>query len=336
MNPNTKLRGVNLGGWLILERWMTPKVFEGLVAEDEYTLCLELGQKARKRLENHWQSFITKSDFLRIKKKGMNCIRLPVGYWNFDSESPFISSINYFEKALDWAEQTSLEVIIDLHAAPGSQNGWDHSGRIGEVGWHLEQENINRTLKILKVISEKYGKRTCVAGIELLNEPHWDIPLEILEEFYKKGYETIREYADEKVAIIMHDSFRPYELQSYFKNNSFTNVMLDCHLYQCFKEEDITLDIFGHLQKTAIDWKNLIGNLQQDVPVMIGEWSLGINPQALHSLNDLQKKLAKEAFLKTQLLVFEQASAWFLWSYKLNAKAMKADWSIKALSGQLD
>ena len=27
-----KLRGVNLGGWLVLEKWITPSLFEGLEA----------------------------------------------------------------------------------------------------------------------------------------------------------------------------------------------------------------------------------------------------------------------------------------------------------------
>ena len=41
-SPSVKLRGVNLGGWLVLEKWMTPSVFEGLQATDETTWCAEL------------------------------------------------------------------------------------------------------------------------------------------------------------------------------------------------------------------------------------------------------------------------------------------------------
>ena len=33
----TKLRGVNLGSWLVLEKWMVPSLFEGLAATDETT-----------------------------------------------------------------------------------------------------------------------------------------------------------------------------------------------------------------------------------------------------------------------------------------------------------
>ena len=46
-----KLRGVNLGGWLVLEKWMTPSLFEGLAATDETTYCAELGGAAENTAE---------------------------------------------------------------------------------------------------------------------------------------------------------------------------------------------------------------------------------------------------------------------------------------------
>lgn len=33
-NQGKKLRGVNLGGWLLLEKWITPSLFDGLDATD--------------------------------------------------------------------------------------------------------------------------------------------------------------------------------------------------------------------------------------------------------------------------------------------------------------
>ena len=32
------IKGVNLGNWLVLEKWMSPALFEGTDAEDEYWL----------------------------------------------------------------------------------------------------------------------------------------------------------------------------------------------------------------------------------------------------------------------------------------------------------
>lgn len=31
-----KVKGVNLGNWLVLEKWMNPALFAGTTAEDEY------------------------------------------------------------------------------------------------------------------------------------------------------------------------------------------------------------------------------------------------------------------------------------------------------------
>src|SRR5580704_15158218 len=49
----SKLRGVNLGGWLVLEKWMVPTVYRDSDAPDEYGLCLALGDQAKARLDGH-------------------------------------------------------------------------------------------------------------------------------------------------------------------------------------------------------------------------------------------------------------------------------------------
>lgn len=61
---NTNVRGVNLGGWFVLEPWITPSIFEPWATSqtvvDEYTLCATLGQDAaRSTLQAHWNSWIT-------------------------------------------------------------------------------------------------------------------------------------------------------------------------------------------------------------------------------------------------------------------------------------
>ena len=66
-----KLRGVNLGGWLVLEKWITPSLFEGLQARDETSYCVELGKSAEQSLKNHWDTFITSEDFAWAKQYGL-------------------------------------------------------------------------------------------------------------------------------------------------------------------------------------------------------------------------------------------------------------------------
>jgi hypothetical protein len=53
-------------------------------------------------------------------------VRIPIGYWAYDvgSGEPYIQGQHdYLLKAIDWAKANNLQVIIDLHGAPGSQNG---------------------------------------------------------------------------------------------------------------------------------------------------------------------------------------------------------------------
>ena len=65
-----------------------------------------------------------------------------------------------------------------MHTAPGSQNGFDNSGRRGPIRW-LEGDNVERTLRILEKITQNMAdwiaeghiKEETMYGIELLNEP---------------------------------------------------------------------------------------------------------------------------------------------------------------------
>lgn len=86
-----KLRGVNLGGWLVLEKWMEEDLFSGTDAMDETYLCIELGkEKAKERLKVHRDEFITEMDFEDISIKGFNAVRIPVPFFLFEDAGPYI------------------------------------------------------------------------------------------------------------------------------------------------------------------------------------------------------------------------------------------------------
>jgi len=56
----------------------------------------------------------------------LNHVRLPIGYWAFEvgAGEPYITGqLDYLKKAITWASDYGLKLIIDLHGAPGSQNG---------------------------------------------------------------------------------------------------------------------------------------------------------------------------------------------------------------------
>ena len=49
-----------------------------------------------------------------------------------------------------------LKVIIDLHAAPGSQNGWEHSSsRDGSIEWGKTDDNIGKTVEVIDFLTAR-------------------------------------------------------------------------------------------------------------------------------------------------------------------------------------
>ena len=58
------MKGVNLGNWLVLEKWMDPEMFAGSEAEDETFFCKGLPEEEKqRRYKQHRDSYITEQDF---------------------------------------------------------------------------------------------------------------------------------------------------------------------------------------------------------------------------------------------------------------------------------
>lgn len=87
-----KVRGVNIGSWLVTEPWMVPSLYVAPFKAhpktpilDEFTLCKAMGRSwCTKTLAAHYASFITEQDFIDIAAAGLNHVRIPIGYWAFD------------------------------------------------------------------------------------------------------------------------------------------------------------------------------------------------------------------------------------------------------------
>ena len=89
------IKGVNLGNWLVLEKWMSPALFEGTSAEDEYYLPRQLPKDVyAARIQIHRSEYITERDFAQIRSFGMNMVRIPVPYFIFGDCPPFIGCIS--------------------------------------------------------------------------------------------------------------------------------------------------------------------------------------------------------------------------------------------------
>lgn len=298
------LRGVNLGGWLVVEKWMTPSLFAGTTAIDQYSLVRTPGGPAK--LQAHYDTFITESDFVWLKLHGINAVRVPIGFWALTDELP----LENVQKQLDWlfdmAKKYDIAVLLCLHAARGSQNGNDHSGRVGEIGWYKHHERV-ATLRVLSQIVERYGGNPNLWGIELLNEPKVKSVCQYMRLLWwsRRAVRQLRRHAP-SLRIVFSDAFAPHLWSGKVKG------VMDIHHYQAFSEADKRRDIAGHIQKI----RNVAVNItkwQKQQPVIIGEWSLGLD--AL-SLQGVPRAEAEKRFGAAQLEVYSGAGGWFFWSYK--------------------
>lgn len=121
---NDKVRGVNLGGWFVLEPWITPSIFDvGDTVVDEYTYTQSLGKtQALSNLQSHWNSWITQSDFSAIAAAGLNHVRIPIGYWAvapLDGDPYVQGQLDVLDQAITWARNAGIKVLLDLHGGTG-------------------------------------------------------------------------------------------------------------------------------------------------------------------------------------------------------------------------
>lgn len=293
-----KIKGVNLGNWLVLEKWMLPELFEGTGAEDEVWLNRKMNPaELKEKMKEHRDTFITEQDFAFIKEQGIWLLRIPVPYFIFGDRPPFNGCVEYLDKAFDWAEKYGLQILIDLHTVPGSQNGYDNGGLTGVCKWCKNPEEVEFALTVLERLAKRYGQREGLYGIEVLNEPisflvyatapstgkavdkeeakgSGYVPLPFLENFYQNAYRRLRKILPENKTILFHDGFRLRHWGKFFRKEHMKNVMLDTHIYIFAMESFVPIHMPWVYQIYIKSQQRLIERIQKDVPVVVGEWCI--------------------------------------------------------------
>jgi endoglucanase len=136
--------GVNLGGWLSQYA--------------EYS-------------HHHFKTFITVDDIKRIADWGMTHVRLPIDYNILeDDDKPFIykeSGFSYIDGCLEWCKENGLNMVLDLHRAPGYSFDANFDSNILFDDILLQK----RLIALWETLIRRYsGQKKPVIFFELLNE----------------------------------------------------------------------------------------------------------------------------------------------------------------------
>lgn len=339
--------------------WITPSVFDNVgrpEVVDEYTLGQTLGHDAALDvLRKHWDTWCTWQDFKKIKDAGFNAVRIPIGFWAYNTfGTPYVQGAAvYVDAAIDWARGLGLKIIIDLHGAPGSQNGYDNSGqRMAAPTWG-SGDTVKQTLQVLQTISNKYAQQQyqdVVIGIQLLNEPLIGrLDEGTVRQFYRDGYGQTRTVSD--TPVILHDGFKPPNTWNAFltpSDNNAQNVAIDHHEYQVFDFTEVAWQPWQHRQAVCNNAESYNG---ADKWTFVGEWTGamtdcakylngrgvgarydGSYPGSSHVgscawQNDVNQwpqtyKDDTRGYIEAQMTAYEaKTQGWFFWNFKTEGAA---------------
>lgn len=329
-NSTISVKGITLGGWLLSEPYITPSLYYdamSLVGNnsnetgilDEYTLCEKLGyDSALSLLTDHWDSWINEEDFKKISDDGFNLVRIPIGYWawkqdnetnryvgNITYRDPYVSDglqLKYLEKALSWAQKYSLNVWIDLHGAPGSQNGFDNSGQrdldATKVGWLATSDSRRLTLAVWESMFESYlnnNTESPIVGIEIMNEPlSPKLDSDLMTKYYYEAFKLFKQQqsSTDNTTFVIHDAFKELGHWNLHFNPQYQNVsgqylnisnltydpqsiLVDHHHYEVFTDSQLNNTQYQRILAIMNYGQSIEEELEYH-PAVVGEWSAAI------------------------------------------------------------
>mmetsp|Transcript_68693 Transcript_68693/g.180121 ORF Transcript_68693/g.180121 Transcript_68693/m.180121 type:complete len:609 (-) Transcript_68693:35-1861(-) len=333
LGPAEPWNGVSLGGWLLLEPGPASPLFErhatGRSAETvhcEWGLCALLRKRrcAEEVIRLHREQHVTKADFEAIRACGLNAVRLPFGYWVVlgpSEDEPYVGpALEFIDRAVDWAEECGLQIVLDLHGCPGGESGDAPSGRRQrpEGTWHWRQWRMKQSLEALEVVARRYSGRACVTGIEVCNEPSNTVPLRPLCRYYAQAVETIRAAGmTAGQAVVVLPIFQRPEAKvakcwERMTGGKHERICFDVHCYHCFENEFHGKTLARQLRAVAENAKML-----RKYPMVVGEWSLAQGHAAWNTCGSMSQEEVYRLMGAAQREAFRNAShGHFFWNWK--------------------
>ncbi|KAF8534504.1 glycoside hydrolase family 5 protein [Trichophaea hybrida] len=336
---SAKIRGVNLGSLFIVEPWMAFDAWKAMGCGDFHTEfdCMKaLGQtRGNEAFKSHWNSWITRDDIKEIASLGLNTLRIPVGFWMYE---PIVDRATewfpeggfpFLERVCNWAAELGIYVIIDLHAAPGSQvvNQQFAGQFISPPGFYNDTE-YERAYKFLDWMTENIHTNNnfrSVGMLEVMNEPvhTWEFPemaASMISDFYPHAWNCIRAVED-RLNINPHDRVHIQMMNEKWgtgnPNQNLTDTWYaayDDHRYIKWSGTNTTRE--AYLNASCHDDRG------GDTPTIVGEWSLSVADTAewgeIFTLNRTDAAAWYKRWWAAQVMTYEKQVGWIFWSWKAN------------------
>ena len=325
-----QLTGINAGQILLQEGWMSPFALEPSknpdgsyitdadgnlqypeFTEEEFRAGLQsnpnlAGYGPEELMQYYYSCFFTEEDFRIIREDlGCNTVRLPFYYLNILNADLSLKEEAEAFAYLDWfisnAAAQDLYVILDLHGAPGSQNGYEHSGAADRTAKLWEsQEYRAATIRLWEAIARHYTLTrpdlgAQIATYDLMNEPTYKsrgVTTKKCWDFFDELYDAIRALGDNHV-ITMEGCWDFGSLPDP-ADYGWENIQYEYHWYNWWSDK-LPYTLFHAYQ----DLSNIGRNY--DVPVLIGEFTVFEN---------------RDNWAEELALFDNRGYNWTIWNYK--------------------
>lgn len=267
------LRGVNLGGWLLIETWMTPADSSGL--PDNYSIIQTLDNRfgvatEQSLIKTYEQSWITTADLDNIRAEGMNVIRVPVWWANFETLNGQWRSDAF--DMLDWvvsqAAARGIYTIIDMHGVVGAQSTSQDTGQQNLNAYWSSSADQTATNQVMMNIAAHYNGNPNVAAYDLMNEPMNAPSNQAAVNAQNSIYQAVRSQ-DPSHICILEGTFGNWNWSMLPPPSTFgwSNVVYEMHEYQWNGTA-------SQVENGAVNQVNDFKNHQSyNVPDYIGEFN---------------------------------------------------------------
>ena len=310
------LRGANLGGLFVMEKWMTPLDSGSL--PDTYSVIQKLdsrfGVAQEQALIAAYQSaWINSTDLQNIKNAGFNTIRVPVWWGQFYpiasvSNSSFrADAFTALDSLISNAASVGLYVIIDMHGVVGGQSNSDDTGQQNQNQYWSNGNDQGNTAWLWWQIANHYKGVSTVAGYDLINEPTGAPNAQAVWNAYNSLYQSVRS-ADPDHMIFLEGAFGSWNWSMLPAPSTYgwTNVVYEMHEYQYNSTP-------AQVEQGSTNQVNDFNNhASWNVPGYIGEFNdFGFGPSVW--------AFSQNAYSNAGL-------SWTMWSYKATHGLVPDSW----------
>lgn len=315
------LKGINLGGWLMMEGYLLGgRNIPEHAFRENFKLSLgknNLGQFTRLFREN----FIRRIDFRIIKNSGFNCVRVPFNFRLIEEKN----GIYYLDWVIRLCKLYRIYCILDLHAACGSQNSDWHADSKGEASLWKEGRYQEKLAQLWQGLARRYRDEETIAGFDILNEPVCKDARPVLR-LYKELVSRIREI--DKEHIIFLEGNRWAQELEFLGEPWDENLAYSIHFYAPL---EFTFRFVRNLRYpgricgrhySKKDLKSILAGYYKikkrwQVPIYVGEFGLNSPCPYCHQ---------EGAWLKDALDLFNEFRFhWTYWTYKAVAGGIYPD-----------